>query len=399
DVVASVIAGAATDAAGNASAASTSTDNTVTYDTTAPTGSVPDLASGSDLGQSNTDNTTAAVVAVFDGIAADALSGVQKVELYVFIDGVNDVLLGMDDAEPFYSIMVDTVEGEWDLYAVVYDKAGNTFTTGTLTVLVDQTEPQGDTPQLAAGSDSGVSNNDNVTQGHTPEFLVNNVNDNVNEDGGSGIWQVWIKTDEGDNGGQSVLADINLIEQYRAVLATLAEGDREIWAEIYDVAGNVYQTEALIVTVDRTGPEVVAVIPSDPMINDATASFGTFTLTVMFNEDMDTTVDPVLHLSANPGTTLTFDSGVWTDLNTYQATYAVADANVTELEVNVDVTGALDVAGNSQADYEPVDTYSIDTLNPMVVSIEVSNPLITDADDGSSFTVTVQFSEAMDTSV
>ncbi|HPM80940.1 MAG TPA: Ig-like domain-containing protein, partial [Candidatus Anammoximicrobium sp.] len=48
DVVASVIAGAATDAAGNANEASTSTDNTVTYDATAPTVTIEQAAGQAD---------------------------------------------------------------------------------------------------------------------------------------------------------------------------------------------------------------------------------------------------------------------------------------------------------------------------------------------------------------
>ena len=43
-VIATIAAGVATDAAGNANAASTSTDNTVTYDTTAPTVTIDQAA-------------------------------------------------------------------------------------------------------------------------------------------------------------------------------------------------------------------------------------------------------------------------------------------------------------------------------------------------------------------
>ncbi len=47
-VVASIPAGAAPDAAGNASTASTSTDNTVTFDTTAPTVTINQAAAQTD---------------------------------------------------------------------------------------------------------------------------------------------------------------------------------------------------------------------------------------------------------------------------------------------------------------------------------------------------------------
>src|SRR5262249_59024928 len=43
--------------------------------------------------------------------------------------------------------------------------------------------------------------------------------------------------------------------------------------------------------------------------------------------------------------------------------------------------------------------FAVDTLNRTVQSISVSDTLLTDADGGSTFTVTVIFSEAMDRSV
>ena len=74
-VVASIGAGVATDSAGNANAASTSTDNTVNWDNVVPTITVFDLQSASDSGVSNTDNITNAPNLVFDVAFSESVTG------------------------------------------------------------------------------------------------------------------------------------------------------------------------------------------------------------------------------------------------------------------------------------------------------------------------------------
>ena len=73
-------------------------------------------------------------------------------------------------------------------------------------------------------------------------------------------------------------------------------------------------------------------------------------------------------------------SGAWSaGGTTYTATYDVADADVAVADVTVDVEGAQDANGNAQKDYTPLAEFSIDTLNPTVVSVDASDQLITDA--------------------
>ncbi len=73
-VVASLAAGVAADPAGNANAASTSTDNTVTRDVTPPTATI-DLQAGSDTGASSTDDITNATTLVFDVTFSESVTG------------------------------------------------------------------------------------------------------------------------------------------------------------------------------------------------------------------------------------------------------------------------------------------------------------------------------------
>jgi len=75
-------------------------------------------------------------------------------------------------------------------------------------------------------------------------------------------------------------------------------------------------------------------------------------------------------------------------------------ANVEQADVDIQVSGAQDVAGNTQIAYTETAAFDIDTVAPTVTSVSVNDATITDADvavDG--FLVTVDFSEAMDTLV
>jgi hypothetical protein len=79
-VVATIAAGVATDAAGNSNVASTSTDNTVTWDSVAPSVTI-DLNAASDSGVSNTDNLTNAANLVFTLTFSESVTGVTAADL------------------------------------------------------------------------------------------------------------------------------------------------------------------------------------------------------------------------------------------------------------------------------------------------------------------------------
>jgi hypothetical protein len=153
--------------------------------------------------------------------------------------------------------------------------------------------------------------------------------------------------------------------------------------------------------IDTLNPIVEAVTPSVALINDAVAAGGTFTIEVEFSETIDTGTQPAISFAPSVASTLSFDHGAWsmTDFanDTYTATYNVTDAGVEIDDVFVDVTGARDAVGNLQQDYTPENEFNIDTLNPTVTSVLVNDTLITDADAGGTFTVTVDFSEPMTT--
>ncbi|WP_345689307.1 hypothetical protein, partial [Novipirellula caenicola] len=172
-----------------------------------------------------------------------------------------------------------------------------------------------------------------------------------------------------------------------------------------DVAGNTMVAETGISSgteVDTVAPATVTVNASfgDPLINEADDT-ATVTLTVNFSEAMDTGVAPVI--ATNAGTTLTSPTnGQWTDSTTYTLDFTVADANVELADVLVDVSGAQDVAGNTMVAETGISSGTeVDTVAPATVTVNASfgDPLINEADDTATVTLTVNFSEAMDTGV
>ncbi len=148
-------------------------------------------------------------------------------------------------------------------------------------------------------------------------------------------------------------------------------------------------------TVDTTPPSVTTLTPDPALLSDAQVGAGKFKVTVDFSEAMNTTVNPTISFDPSIASTLSFGSGAWSYTDTYVATYNVADAGVTVAGVNITVSGARDVIGNTQNPYTANAVFAIDTQNP-TVEVAVSDSLISKADAGSIFRVWANFSEAMD---
>ena len=150
-----------------------------------------------------------------------------------------------------------------------------------------------------------------------------------------------------------------------------------------------------IFTVDATPPSVTALTADPALLSDAQVGAGKFKVTVNFSEAMNTTVDPTISFDPTVASTLSFSSGAWSDDDSYVATYDVADAGVTVVGVDITISGAKDVIGNTQTPYTASNAFDIDTENP-TVEVAVSDSLISKADAGSIFRVWANFSEAMD---
>lgn len=71
---------------------------------------------------------------------------------------------------------------------------------------------------------------------------------------------------------------------------------------------------------------------------------------------------------------------------------------MTDIDVMID--GTVDMLGNIQVPYTSADLFSIDMLNPSVVTVTVSDPIVNDAVAAvGTFGITVVFDRAMNTGV
>ncbi|QEL20720.1 autotransporter-associated beta strand repeat-containing protein [Limnoglobus roseus] len=168
-----------------------------------------------------------------------------------------------------------------------------------------------------------------------------------------------------------------------------------------DVSGNVQTTftAADLFSIDTQNPVVQSVTPGFAPLTDAAVG-SVFTVTVTYSEAMNTGVNPTVSFPVeNPSAALTFDAGTsgWTSATTYVARYTIADANQTLADVDVRITGGVDLAGNAPAVFTAADLFDIDTQNPTVMSVTPSAATISGG--ASTFTLTVLFSESMDAGV
>ena len=146
-------------------------------------------------------------------------------------------------------------DGAKSISAQFTDAAGNTSTTGALSITLDTTAPTGGTPDLLAASDSGASNTDNITNVTTPTFQVSldatvAAGDTVQLMlGGSRAGAPGDAHDHVDRHHQPVCSaggdeagDLG------------ADGAKSITAQFTDAAGNTSTTGALAITLDTTAP-------------------------------------------------------------------------------------------------------------------------------------------------
>jgi hypothetical protein len=245
-----------TDVAGNTSSASSAL--TVTIDTSAPAApSTPDMDAGSDSGSSNTDNITNDDTPTFTGTGENGAT----VTLFEDLNSNGTVDTGESRgtgtvANGTWTITSSSLaDGDHMFKAIQTDVAGNTSTASSaLTVTIDTSAAAPSTPDLDAGSDSGSSNTDNITNDDTPTFTGTGENgatvtlfEDLNSNG---------TVDTGESRGTGTVAN----GTWTITSSSLADGDHMFKAIQTDVAGNTSTASAaLTVTIDTTTPSVLAV--------------------------------------------------------------------------------------------------------------------------------------------
>lgn len=231
DVSADVNAAAAQDAAANDNTASTSTDNTVTYDGTAPTVTLLSLAAGSDSGYSGTDNITNVAEPGFTGSTDEA----GTLVISSSVDG--DVYSGAVGIGAWTEVTASTLDSTGlsgrlhTITATVTDAAGNEGFM-TLDITIDTTDPSitADSFTLNAASDTGSITDDNRTNLTTPAF-----DGEINEAG-------YLEIDSSVNGNVyagAVSSDWSNVAITTAITGSATGTSHTMSATIADLAGNL----------------------------------------------------------------------------------------------------------------------------------------------------------------
>jgi hypothetical protein len=103
----------------------------------------------------------------------------------------------------------------------------------------------------------------------------------------------------------------------------------------------------------------------------------------------------------SPGGSLAFTNGFFTSTNffndTFIANYAAIDQNALIQNIDVNVSGARDFAGNLMNPQTVPDVFTINTQNPIVTSLAVNKTSILVSDRGTDFVISIAYREAMQT--
>ena len=272
------------------------------------------------------------------------VNGVTSVHVF---DGATDLGAATIVGGNWSFTTLGLTDGTHNLTATTVDAAGNTTTTAAVTATVDTTTPTGSMPDLIAGSDSGSSNTDNLTNATSPTFTVA-LNSTVAAGdtvqlqlGGSALAHNVLHT--------ITAADVTAGSVTLAVTAgdLGADGAKSILAKFADAAGNSSTTSALAVTLDSTAPVVTQTTASPSAGTENPGD--TVTITLNLSEVVTVTGTPTLTL--NDGGTATYTGGSNSNVLTFSYTVGASDSTVSALAITTvnlpNGAAVTDTAGNA----------------------------------------------------
>ena len=324
----------ATDPAGNTSAANLVA---VTIDTTPPAAPAADLAITSDSGASNTDHITSDNTPTITGSGATPGHTIT-----VTMPGTGEVLTAVVAANGTWSVTPTQAlaNGTANVSVTATDLAGNTSPATTVTLVIDTNAPAAPAADVAANSDSGSSNTDNITNDTTPTISGTGTAGDTITVTMPGTGEV-LTTVVASNGSWSVTPT-----------QALAQGTANVSVTATDAAGNTSAATLVALTIDTSAPAaptVSAVTTADttPVISGTATVAAGEVLTVTISGATYTVVpDAQGHWSVDLGSA-TPSSGTLTALvngNTYNVVATVTDAagnatsDVNAGEVTIDTT-------------------------------------------------------------
>ncbi len=376
-VVPSIPAGGVEDVAGNTNTVSTSTDNSVTYDATDPTDPTPSSSSHTVSVPSN-DNT----IDIGISGASDTGSGVDGFEIEWDKSATWTPTETKEQEENWAgATFTATSDGDWYFHIATVDNAGNWTSTQHLGPFSIDTDPPGVTVDIVDASLSDSDNSSLVTF-EFDEDVQNFTIDDLTPTHGTLSSFITIDAD-------------SYTVVFTATDGIDATGSVAVGAGTYtDLVGNNGEAGSDTVDIDTEDPQINDLVLNDTLISESdTPGDGTLEIVILCSEAMDETITPLLIFDPTVASTLTWDSGGWDDSSTYRAYYDVADGDVEEDTVTIDVAGLRDLAGNEQQDMPPWFSIEIDTVKPSVSSVTVDTDPVYDGD--LTQVVTVTFDEAM----
>ncbi|MBU3704054.1 MAG: hypothetical protein FGM42_06735, partial [Ilumatobacteraceae bacterium] len=225
---------------------------TFTLDTTAPSApSAPDLVASSDLGTSSTDNNTSDNT---PAMSAGSVPDGSTVTMTATKAGSANVTCSYVASPSVSSCDLGTLaDGTWNISATVTDPAGNTSAAGSALPVTIDTAPPGapSLPDLAAASDTGSSNTDNVTADSTPTVSA------AGAATGETVTMTATKA-----GSTPVSCSYVVGSASSCDLGTLADGTWSLSATVTDTTGNVSpSSSALPFVIDTTAPSAPSSAP------------------------------------------------------------------------------------------------------------------------------------------
>jgi hypothetical protein len=379
------VSAVATDAAGNASTAGTTS---FILDTVAPV--TPTLALGTNVtgGATATEATQGSGVVTVSGESGSTI-------VVTFTNGSNTVtktVTGTGSAQAVTLAAGDLTtltNGTISVSAVATDAAGNASTAGTTSFILDTVAPV--TPTLALGT--------NVTGGATAAEATQ----------GSGV--VTVSGESGStivvtftNGSNTVTKTVTGTGSAQAVtlasgdVTTLTNGTISVSAVATDAAGNASSAGTTSFVLDTVVP-----VAATPIANDLSTSSGsTFTFTVAYSDTSGSGIDSATIGTGNVTVTGPGGSGAvnvtgasWSaGVATYTVTHSGAWNSSTDTgtyTIGIAAGSVKDLAGNAVAANASAKTFNV-TNNPAVVSINRAGASLTNA---TSETFTVTFSQAV----
>ena len=264
-----------------------------------------------------------------------------------------------------------TVDGT----TTILDAAGNALNDGadeTSTFIVDTSGPPTVTVDLQDGSDTGVSNSDDLTNATDLTYDVD-----VDEPGNLEIdWE-----DDGNVDVTAVLDDP--AATYSFTVNNPAEGVLPVDVTFTDTAGNT-DTAGLPTTVDRTGPTVEGVIPAGIAVTDVgTIEVDFSDLNPLWESTVTDVTNYVLENSGGDGTfgegneqdvSSLFDTPISYDIGTQTATIPLT-SNLADEVYRLTVLGTTtvrDAAGNALNDgADHTATFTVDAAGPPTVDVDL----------------------------